>query len=209
MFKTFLESFEGNREPLESYISTFTDVLPNDILSSFLELVNFQNFNKKEKASVGLDYVIDSNIRDAYFMRLPICSKPITKKILNSVHELLTTYINKYNFDLNIIDFQFEQSFLYYENQKGYMPHVDSLSFDSTKRLFTTITYFNDNFIGGELYFPNLNLTLPIKQNSTIIFPSNKFFVHGARKVYGRKVISPCWFGYEKREKFVFPWEVN
>jgi len=209
MFKSFLESLEENTKPLQSYVSTFTDVLSDDILTSFLDLVNFQNFNEKKQASVGIDYVVDSKVRDAYFMQLPSCSKLITETILKSVRNLLNIYINKHGFILDNADFQSEQSFVYYENQKGYTPHVDAVTFDSTKRLFTTITYFNDNFIGGELYFPRLNLTLPIRQNSTVIFPSNQLFIHGARKVYGRKVISPCWFGYEKREKFVFPWEIG
>ena len=99
-------------------------------------------------------------------------------------------------------------SFVCYENQKGYIPHVDAWSYDSTERLVTAITYFNDDYDGGELFFPELNYYITPPKNSTVIFPSSRFFLHGARKVYGSKMICPLWFGYQRREKFIFPWEI-
>ena len=209
MVKNFSDSLSPGYDKLSSYVSVYENVLSEDSLNSFLDLVEFQSFSQETRASVGLiNSTVNPNVRDAFFLRIPLCAKSLTNSLFNKVNLLLQNYIKDHFFYIQDTEFVHEQSFVLYKNQKGYTPHSDSTSFDSNKRIFTTITYFNDNFSGGEIYFPKLNLELPIKKNTTIIFPSSSLFTHGARRVHGRKMISPCWFGHEKKEKFVFPWEI-
>lgn len=50
-------------------------------------------------------------------------------------------------------------------------------------RQISAVFYFNDDYEGGELIFPFLNVTIKAKAGELILFPSNYLFVHKANKV--------------------------
>jgi hypothetical protein len=78
-----------------------------------------------------------------------------------------------------------------------YMPHVDSPSTgelheegmydpnwrDSWAGELAILIYLNDDYEGGELYFPERGLEIKPKANTLIMFPGNKNFVHGVRVI--------------------------
>ena len=59
--------------------------------------------------------------------------------------------------------------------------HVDSLSNPSV--VFANVIYVNDDFIGGELHFPNIDITYKPKKGSLIVFPSDNEYLHGVLPV--------------------------
>lgn len=59
-------------------------------------------------------------------------------------------------------------------------PHKDTGSFD-TSRLVTLVLYLNDNYSGGELYFPDLQMSMRPDTGSIIAFYSE--FRHGVMKI--------------------------
>ena len=208
MHRSLRESSGSDFKNLKSYIKVIQNTLPDNEVNQFLDLRHYQP--KKYIATAGTEKKIDTNTRDANFIQIPLCAEPIVKNLTNKVTELVTDYRNNQRFDIqNELKIDGEPSFVCYENQKGYVPHVDAWTYDSTVRLITAITYFNDDYEGGELFFPELNYYITPPRNSTIIFPSSRLFLHGARKVYGSKMICAFWFGYQAREKFVFPWEIG
>lgn len=46
-----------------------------------------------------------------------------------------------------------------------------------------TVTYVNDNYVDGELYFPDRDLVFRPKAGTMITFPASKDYVHGVKKV--------------------------
>ena len=62
-------------------------------------------------------------------------------------------------------------------------------------RDYTGIAYLNDNFTGGELVFPHLDLAIAPKPGLLVAFPSNHRFVHVVPKVLsGKRYSLPIWF---------------
>jgi Rps23 Pro-64 3,4-dihydroxylase Tpa1-like proline 4-hydroxylase len=61
------------------------------------------------------------------------------------------------------------------------LPHVDT---DAQKHQHIVCMYYiNDDYDGGEIVFPDYNLTIKPKSNSLIMFPGNENYVHGVLEV--------------------------
>lgn len=99
---------------------------------------------------------------------------------------------------LKIIDFfkldtdLYADIFQFVRWQKGdqlYPPHADAEYPDGGKhpfwyRNFAAMTYLNDNFEGGELYFTKFpDYPLKIKTGSLVIFPGTMEYEHGVTEV--------------------------
>jgi hypothetical protein len=59
--------------------------------------------------------------------------------------------------------------------------HVDSLSNPAV--VFANVIYINDDFTGGELHFPEIDITYTPKKGSLIVFPSADQYLHGVKPV--------------------------
>lgn len=68
----------------------------------------------------------------------------------------------------------------HYPGSKLY-EHVDSGH--SPKLYYASVVYLNDNYNGGELYFPNQNIEIKPSVGSLMMFPTKDEFLHGTRKV--------------------------
>jgi len=63
------------------------------------------------------------------------------------------------------------------------------------QRDYTGIAYLNDDFMGGELVFPDLNIVIAPRPGLLVGFPSNHEFVHAVPKVLsGKRYSLPIWF---------------
>jgi hypothetical protein len=62
-------------------------------------------------------------------------------------------------------------------------------------RDYTGLAYLNDDFTGGELVFPDLDVVIAPKPGLLVGFPSNHKFVHAVPKVLsGKRYSLPVWF---------------
>lgn len=59
--------------------------------------------------------------------------------------------------------------------------HVDSLS--NPLVVFACVMYINDDFTGGELHFPEIDITYRPEKGALIIFPSADEYLHGVLPV--------------------------
>ncbi len=68
--------------------------------------------------------------------------------------------------------------------------------FDSSKpNDIATLIYLNDNYSGGEIYFPEYDIEIKPKAGDLICFPDNPNYVHGVKKVEsGTRYTTPRWF---------------
>ena len=114
--------------------------------------------------------------------------------ILNMIQK---TALRVYNFVLDNYDSQFE-SFIDEKTHiakfiagKGMHGHYDS----SRPLDIATLVYLNDNYEGGEIYFPKYNLSFKPKPGDLLCFPDNPNFIHGVRPIIkGTRFTLPRWF---------------
>lgn len=72
--------------------------------------------------------------------------------------------------------------------------HVDQSNFFPDARL-SFVYYINDNYEGGEIYFPCQSLSYKPKSGDILLFPSNFLYPHEAKPVtYGTKYSIVNWF---------------
>jgi len=83
-------------------------------------------------------------------------------------------------------------SILKYSNA-GYLPQHQDQGVSS--RVLSTVGYLNDNYSGGEIHFPYVNVTVKPEAGSVIFFPSNFVYVHEVRPmISGTRYAIPQWY---------------
>jgi hypothetical protein len=97
----------------------------------------------------------------------------------NSFSEPINFYFEKYRFKT---DSQFEYTILRYGVGLKLGEHIDNYNLE--KRHISLIYYLNDEYTGGELEFPLLNLTFKPNANQLLLFPSNYIYRHYVNEVY-------------------------
>ena len=63
--------------------------------------------------------------------------------------------------------------------------HLDRSNFVEQQNSVGIAVYINDNFDGGEIYYPNRNLSYKPVRGSLICHPGNAKYTHGVNKVIG------------------------
>jgi len=58
-----------------------------------------------------------------------------------------------------------------------------------------TLIYLNDDYIGGEIYFPKYGISYKPEPGDLLCFPDNPNFVHGVKEIQdGIRYTTPRWF---------------
>ena len=65
-------------------------------------------------------------------------------------------------------------------------PHIDNQNNDGSsngmpQRTFSSVVYLNDDYEGGEIYFPKLNMEVKPRKGTMIAFLSGPDHMHGVR----------------------------
>jgi hypothetical protein len=68
-----------------------------------------------------------------------------------------------------------------YEVGESFGEHRDAVPRSADWRRHSIVCYMNDDFVGGETYFPTLDLDVPPRKGHGLIFPSH--YLHGSRSV--------------------------
>lgn len=84
--------------------------------------------------------------------------------------------------------------------QTGYLPEHQDQGVSS--RVLSTVAYLNDNYEGGEISFPQVNVTIKPEAGSVIFFPSNFVFSHTVKPILnGFRYAVPQWYHHLKVPK--------
>jgi hypothetical protein len=78
-------------------------------------------------------------------------------------------------------------------SKMGYLPaHQDQ---GVSSRVLSTVGYLNDNYSGGEIYFPYVDITVKPEAGSVIFFPSNFIYIHEVKPMSnGIRYAVPQWY---------------
>ena len=82
--------------------------------------------------------------------------------------------------------------------------HADVTNIESAKRFLSIICYLNDDFDGGETYFPHFNLQVTPKKGTILLFPCTWSYLHkGNPSINGHaKYILGSFLNYVGHRKF-------
>jgi hypothetical protein len=171
----------------------YRGVIPMDLMERAKDLISSNSSGYKwEDATVGymetrLDY------RDCQDFKIGEIKNPMTddqaklgeiwQDSYNAHLPSVEDYCSKYNVRMNYWEVM---NFIQYGPKQHFQEHADhGFSYSATVSL---VGYPNDDYDGGELYFPKLDLNIKPKAGDLYIFPSTYLFSHVAKPVEsGRK----------------------
>lgn len=186
---------------LFNYVKIFTDVLPKETIDLFVSVLS-EYENNTSPALVGTsDQIINQEYRITEWIPL---SDDIRDNLKNSIAEFYNNFlIQTYKSNIKNIE---NPQFLYYNVGGKYDVHNDSEDWIDGKltrvcnRDITILIYLNDNFHGGELIFPDYNVTITPKSGMIIAFPSYIEFSHKVNPIsVGERFNIVSWIETESR----------
>lgn len=158
-----------------------------------------ENVLSKEDHEVLLNYVKTAESwQEQPWLARTIESDSLPKEILemlNGIFEIVyKKSVDLYDVEIN----NFYKSALHVVKfVKGFSlgPHVDTLSSEGNH--IASVYYINDDYVGGEINFPDHELNIKPKANSLIIFPGNENYLHEVRKIVDNdRYSSAMWFQF-------------
>lgn len=141
-------------------------------------------------STVGKESIIDQNIRISDTVWLPH-EDPVVKNVLEKCQSLHGKKIENCE----------KLQVLRYKPGGFYKPHQDAFESDTNKRIYTCILALNDDYIGGETVFPNINKKFKLSKGDLLFFPTLDTWgfitpkaLHGGKPVIeGEKWICNIW----------------
>lgn len=103
-------------------------------------------------------------------------------------YEVEQRYKKLFNEEVDPGNFDFIDNKAIYraESEDDMPPHFDWAGNNMVR--YGIVIYINDNYSGGEIYYPKLNITIKPKKGSMVIHPSTIQYMHGVKKVnYGTR----------------------
>lgn len=165
--------------------------------SSFSRISKWENWTASDNESIvygATKNILSSNLKKS------TGSVAIDKKTLYIANSFLMAfemcsdrYLAGNNLDKNRYNLELNQVPIKKWNQGQSMgPHFDGQDGDSTLA-FSLVAYVNDDYEGGEIHFPNQNITIKPKAGSLIMFPSQQPYVHEVMPITsGTRYMSPA-----------------
>lgn len=141
---------------------------------------------------------VNQQMRTNYMMAVTHLASTANNGLLQNVHNqfrmllLATTpgYSSRNGYDGEL--WHEGYNMLKYSTGEEYKAHYDGSS--ETARIISAISYFNSDYEGGELEFPNFNIKIKPEPGMLILFPSNFAYQHIAHPITkGTKYALVTW----------------
>jgi hypothetical protein len=131
--------------------------------------------------------------------------KSVYENTVKPLKECLYDYESRFNIKM---DFMESVNYVKYGVGNFFKPHADhGFSYTAT---VSSVMYLNDNYEGGELYFPTFNFKIKPKAGDVIMFPSTFIYSHGSAAVTsGVKYSAVTMFDYNERNHKGFQYGFN
>jgi hypothetical protein len=175
--------------------------------SSIDNIVVLENFIEPKDIQTVYDFCLTVDT----FMSIPgdhWDNRVLDTRGINSLNENVSAIISKYQHKLkNVIENRFEfelgnrsPSLVIWRPGDGQAPHADKEHLDGTPNMYpdndiASLFYWNDNYEGGKIYFPNQGLQLKAKPGTAVFFPGDRFYAHGVTEVLsGERFTTPAFW---------------
>ena len=162
------------------------------VIKNFITKEYCDEIRKISKPHLKSSLVSSCNILDETTRKsksIDLVDEFINKSIIERCHSILPHDKNLFE-PVHVVK---------YEQGDFYTPHFDSSS--QTVRPYTFIITLNDNYQGGETYFPNLDKSYKLEKGDALFFHNyttnrleTKLSLHGGKEVLsGEKWIANMW----------------
>jgi len=112
--------------------------------------------------------------------------------LTSTVDSALEEYYKLYPFSKANLKGRERPNILKYVSGGELPPHQD---IGVSSRSLSVLSYLNDDYEGGEISFPQSNITIKPKAGTILFFPSNFIYVHTIAKMKsGVRYAIPSWF---------------
>ena len=126
-------------------------------------------------------------------------------EVAENIQQIMRHYVWKARAEINIaaaprtVEFD---TVNYSKWKEGHVqpPHADAVNPDGSDhpyayRKYGCVYYLNDDYEGGEIYFPNFDVEVKPKSNTMIFFPGDLDHLHGVREITKgvRHTIASFW----------------
>lgn len=143
-------------------------------------------------------------IYDASYWWDRMCSGDILARIAPDIHTLIDKYIKKMQAVLeekfNVGLYQRPPVLIRWLPGNEQLPHADKQLNDGTPNPFPTydinsIIYWNDEFEGGQFYYPEYDIELDIKPGLAVAHPGDVHYLHGVKQIIsGERWTTPSFY---------------
>jgi len=169
-------------------------VMPNFVSSADLNTMQefFPTINEWENGKEDEFNEDGTCIYDASYWRDRMCSGVILQRIGPEIHALIDKYVNKMAQAIcekfNVVVSNRPPVLIRWLPGNSQSPHADKQLNDGTPNPFPTydlnsIIYWNDEFTGGQIYYPQHNIDVPIQAGLAVAHPGDINYLHGVREV--------------------------
>lgn len=119
-------------------------------------------------------------------------SKAILKKHRIKAHQTV-----KERYGDSLLPNSMNQHIIRWSVGPGMEDHIDDEAYERNHYHISSLIYLNDDYEGGDLYFPKQGLTLKPKTGDFIAFPGNKNYPHGVSEIFsGERYTAPSWYRF-------------
>lgn len=148
----------------------------------------------------GVEWVVNKEIRDTHHLHQ---TPTIVRQLRGILKSGISSFVEPF-YNVKIRDWEPLQ-LLHYGEGGHYIPHVDAETlftdedglelWEKTLDRDISVVYFlNDDFAGGELFFPNLDLLIKPEAGTLVCFPADHNYIHGVKPVTaGRRYTVVTW----------------
>jgi predicted 2-oxoglutarate/Fe(II)-dependent dioxygenase YbiX len=140
---------------------------------------------------------INQNVRTNYHLGITYAAEEFKNSLAQNIHNQMyimllaatIPYARKHG-----VDEMYHENYniLRYRTGQEYKPHFDGTT--ESGRAISAICYWNNDYEGGEIEFPNFNIKIKPEPGMLILFPSNYAYSHIAHPVIeGTKYAIVTW----------------
>jgi predicted 2-oxoglutarate/Fe(II)-dependent dioxygenase YbiX len=177
-----------NKEQLFPGILVYRNIIDNKIIDRVESFIDNEPHINWQEATVGYSIKMPE-YRDCVDFKFNKQDNPENNKSKNELNNIWQTlydsqikavndYCQMYNIKMNYWE---AMNFIKYGPGQHFMEHADhGFSYICT---LSAVLYPNDNYLGGELFFPKLNLKIKPKAGDLYLFPSTYIYSHQAMPV--------------------------
>ena len=182
--------FFGNSIKMISEIENFLSIEEQKKILNFISNNNVWDYTITKKNKNG-NIIYDSGVWNerqiTYFNLLE--QSPECVKLIDDIIKRLQPIIESF---FNVDAIPTSPAIVRWRNEDRQEPHADKELHEGpdagTPNAFpnydlASLFYLNDNYEGGELYFPRQRIEFKPKARAAYFFPGDKEFVHGVRRV--------------------------
>ena len=121
--------------------------------------------------------------------------KSIYEDTNNGLRKCLVDYQSRYNINMEFME---AINYVKYGVGQHFAVHTDhGFSYNCT---VSSVMYLNDNYEGGELWFPYLDIVLKPEYGDIVLFPSTFIYAHASKPITsGVKYAAVTMFDYNDR----------